>query len=110
MVQCIEDSSLKKISNQINQRRSQISILYIKFPVLFCFFFHWKAIYENAYEGLQKYRESLELFLGYNLECQSLLSVFFQEKIIFDFFWQNGNIIFVTLIHIYRKYHISMYF
>ena len=24
--------------------------------------------------------------------------------------WQNGNIIFVTLIHIYRKYHIFMYF
>ena len=26
------------------------------------------------------------------------------------FFLQKGNIIFVTFIHIYRKYHISMYF
>ena len=26
------------------------------------------------------------------------------------FFWQKGNIIFVTFIHIYRKYHTSMYF
>ena len=26
------------------------------------------------------------------------------------FFWQKGNVIFVIFIHIYRKYHISMYF
>ena len=35
MVQSIEDSSLENISNQINWSRSQISILYIKFPVFF---------------------------------------------------------------------------
>ena len=28
----------------------------------------------------------------------------------FCFLWQKGNIIFVTFIHIRRKYHISMYF
>ena len=55
MVQKIEDSSLQNISNQINWRRSQISILYIKFPVCF---FHWKAIYENAYEVLHKSTEN----------------------------------------------------
>ena len=26
------------------------------------------------------------------------------------YFWQKGNHIFVTFIHIYKKYHISMYF
>ena len=45
-----------------------------------------------------------------NLECQSRLSVFFWEKVIFDFFLQKDNIIFVAFIHIYRKYHISTYF
>ena len=50
MVQNIEDSSLQNISYQINWWRSQISILYIKFPG-FC---HWKAIYENVYKGLHK--------------------------------------------------------
>ena len=45
-----------------------------------------------------------------NLKCQSPLNVFFLEKIIFDFFLQKGNIIFVTFIHTYRKYHIFMYF
>ena len=33
MVQSIEDYSLQNISNRINLRRSQTSILYIKFPV-----------------------------------------------------------------------------
>ena len=37
------------------------------------------------------------------------LSVFFR-KILFLLFWQKGNIIFVTFIYTYRKYHISMYF
>ena len=40
----------------------------------------------------------------------SPLTVFFREKIIFCLFWQKGNIIFVTFIHIYRKYHVSLYF
>ena len=40
----------------------------------------------------------------------SLLGVFFWEKIIFAFFRQRGNIIFVTFIHIYKKYHIFIYF
>ena len=56
-----------------------------------------------------KYRESLEISLECDLECQSALSVFFREKIIFDFFLQKGNIIFATFLHIYRKYYVSTY-
>ena len=55
MVQSIEDSPLYNISNWINRRRSQTSILYIKLPGFFC----WKAIYETAYEDLHK--RALEL-------------------------------------------------
>ena len=44
------------------------------------------------------------------MQEMSLLGVFFWEKIIFAFFRQKGNIIFVTFIHIYRKYHIFIYF
>ena len=95
MVQNIEDSSLQNVSNQINWRRSQILILYIKFLVLF--FSSQRNIWKRLLRS--PYRESLELFLECNLECQSSLSLFFRE-----------NIIFVTFIHIYRKYHISMYF
>ena len=54
MVQRIKDSSLFNISNQVNRRRNETSILYIKFPD----FFHWKAIYENAYKGLHKSTEN----------------------------------------------------
>ena len=52
------------------------------------------------------YRESLELFL----ECRSNLNAFFREKIIFDFFWQKGNIIFVKFMYICTKYRIPMHF
>ena len=74
-------------------------------------FFHWKAIYKNSHEDLHK---STENHWNFFLECQSRMSITF--KCIFSgedrltFFWQKGNIIFVTIIHIYRKYQISMYF
>ena len=95
MVQSIGDSSSQNVSNQIDWRRSQISILYIKF-LGFLF-----SLQRNTWKRLSRppYRESLEIFLECDLECQSSLSVFFRE-----------NIIFVTFIHIYRKHHISMYF
>ena len=55
-------------------------------------------------------RESLELFV----ECQSRMSSTFKcilsAEDRFWYFWEKGNIIYVTFIHIYRKYHISMYF
>ena len=51
----------------------------------------------------------MEVFLECDLERQSPLSILFREKIIFDFF-QKGNIIFVSFIHIYRKYHLSNFF
>ena len=79
----------------------------MKFPT----FFHWNAIYENAYKGLHKSKENhWNTFQNVNLECQSPLSVFSREKVVFDFFWQKSKIIFVTFIHVYRKYHISVYF
>ena len=79
----------------------------MKFPA----FFHWNAIYENAYKGLHKSKENhWNTFQNVNLECQSPLSVFSREKVVFDFFWQKSKIIFVTFIHVYRKYHISVYF
>ena len=52
----------------------------------------------------------MELFL----ECQSRISINF--RCIFSgedhlwLFWQKGNIIFASPIHMYRKYHIFMYF
>ena len=42
------------------------------------FFFRWKAIYENAHDGLHK--------SDVNLGCQSPLSVILRDKIIFNFF------------------------
>ena len=41
---------------------------------------------------------------------KSPLSVFFRQEGTFFFFWQKGNAKFLTFMHIYRKYHISMYF
>ena len=48
MVQSIEYYSLQNISNRINRRRSQTSVLYIKFPG----FFRWRALHENTCKGL----------------------------------------------------------
>ena len=60
--------------------------------LLIFLFFHWKAIYENAYEGLYKSTENhWNSFDNVNLECQSPLSVFSRVKIVFEFF--GGRII-----------------
>ena len=40
----------------------------------------------------------------------SPLSVFFLGEDYLCFFWHKGNIIFVTFIHIYIKYHIHLHF
>ena len=40
----------------------------------------------------------------------SPITLFFSGEDYLCFFGQSGNIIFVTFIHIHRKYHISMYF
>ena len=45
MVQSIEDYSLQNIFNRINLRRSQASILYIRFPV----FLHWAIHHVSIY-------------------------------------------------------------
>ena len=50
MVQSIEDYSLYNISNRINLRRSQTSILYIRFPV----FLHWGAMHHVSMYFLRK--------------------------------------------------------
>ena len=49
-------------------------------------------------------------FIFFRDEEMSPLSVLFFGTRLCLFFWQKGNIIFVTFIHIYRKYHISLYF
>ena len=83
MVQSTEDYSLQNISNRINWRRSQTSILHIKFPGLFC----WRAIYENSCKGLHESTESCwSSFQDVNLERQSPLVVFLRDKTILDFF------------------------
>ena len=83
MVQSIEDYSLQNISNRINLRRSQTSILYIKFPV----FLRWRAMHENACKGLHESTENCwSSFQDVNLERQSRLGVFLRDKTIFEFF------------------------
>ena len=64
---------------------------------------------KTSYEGLHK----IQRIIGNLSRMRSRMSVSF--KCIFSgednlwFFLQKGNIIFVTFIHIYKKYHISMY-
>ena len=50
MVQSIEDYSLPNISNRMNLRRSQTSVLYIRFPV----FLHWSAMHHVSMYFLRK--------------------------------------------------------
>ena len=84
MVQSIKDYSLQNISNRINLRRSQTSILCIKFPV----FFRWRAMQENACKGLDESTKNCWSSLqDVDLERQSPLSVFLRDKTIFDFFF-----------------------
>ena len=45
MVQSIEDYSLHNISNRINLRRSQTSIVYISFSVFLCWAMHHLSMY-----------------------------------------------------------------
>ena len=107
MVQSIEDYSLQNISNRINLRRSQTSILYIKFPV----FLRWRAMHENACKGLHESTENCwSSFQDVNLERQSPLGVFLRDKTIFDFF-DRGAWCHVCNAHACtQKCHISMYF
>ena len=87
MVQSIKDYSLQNISNRINLRRSQTSILYIKFPV----FLRWRAMHENACKGLHESTEDCwSFFQDVNLERQSLFGIFLRDKTIFDFFFDRG--------------------
>ena len=92
----------------MNLRRSQTSILYIKFPV----FLRWRAMHENACKSLH---EGTEICCSFswdvNLQHQSPLGVFLRDKTIFDFFLTEGRgATFVTPIRVHRKCHISMYF
>ena len=69
MVQSIEDYSLQNISNRINLRRSQTSILYIKCPD----FLRWRAMHENACKDAHESAENCCSFLqDVNLERQHL--------------------------------------
>ena len=108
MVQIIEDYSLQNISNRINLRRSQTSILYIKFPV----FLRWRAMHENVCKSLHEGTENCwSFFQDVNLERQSPLGVFLREQTIFDLFLTEGRgATFVTPVCVHRKCYISMYF
>ena len=68
MVQSIEQYSLQNISNRINLRRSQTSVLYIMFPV----FLRWRAMHHVSMYFLRKTvfhllpREKISCFRGKN--------------------------------------------
>ena len=85
MVQSIEDYC--NISNRINSRRSQTSILlYFKFLV----FFRWRAVHESACKGLHESTENCwSSFQGVNLEHQSPLGIFLRDKTVFDSFFER---------------------
>ena len=108
MVRSIEDYSLQHISNRINLRRSQTSILYIKFPV----FLRWRAMHENACKGLHESTEDCwSFFQDVNLERQSLFGIFLRDKTIFDFFLTEGlGATFIRHARVHRKCYISMQF
>ena len=108
MVQIIEDYSLQNISNRINLRRSQTSILYIKFPL----FFRWTAMHENVCKGLHERTENCwSFFQDVNLERQSPLGVFLHDKTIFDLLQTEGRgTTFVTHVRVHRKCYIFKYF
>ena len=110
MVQSIKDYSLQNISNRINLRRSQTSILCIKFPV----FFRWRAMQENACKGLDESTKNCWSSLqDVDLERQSPLSVFLRDKTIFDFFFfltKGHGATFLAPVRVHRKCHIYMYF
>ena len=79
----------------MNLRRSQTSILYIKFPV----FLRWRAMHENACKSLH---EGTEICCSFswdvNLQHQSPLGVFLRDKTIFDFFLTEGcGVTFVSM-------------
>ena len=107
MVQSIEDYSLQNISNQINWRQSQISVLHIKFPG----FFTGKQYMQTP----MKVSIKVQRIIGPLSRMRSRMSITFKcifsgEDHLCCFFLQKSNIIFVTFVHIYRKYHTSMYF
>ena len=104
MVQSIED--YWNISNQINSRRNQTSILYIKFSV----FFRWKAVHENACKGLPESTENCwNSFQGVNLERQYLQVYFYGIRQSLIFLTERRGSTFVTPERVHRNYHISMY-
>ena len=80
-------SFIVEYSNQRSWKRSQISILYIKFPDFF-------SLESNIWK---------RPWISVSFKC-----VFSVEHDIW-FSFQKGNIIFATSIHIYGKYHISIY-
>ena len=73
MVQSIEDYSLQNISNRINLRRSQTSILYIKFPV----FLRWRAMHENTCKDLHESTRIAGAFSRMSIQNVNHLQVYF---------------------------------
>ena len=105
MVQSIKDYSLQNISNRINLRRSQTSILCIKFPV----FFRWRAVHENACKSLHESTENC--WSSLSIQNVNHLQVYFcgiRPSLIFLTGGRGAT--FVTPVRAHRNCHISMYF
>ena len=103
MVQSIKDHW--NIFNQINSRRSQTSILCIKFPV----FFRWRAVHENACKSLHESTENC--WSSLSIQNVNHLQVYFcgiRPSLIS--LTEGRGATFVTPVRVHRKYFISMYF
>ena len=110
MVQSIDAYSLQNIPNRINWRRSQNSILCIKFSG----FFRQRAIYETPLKVSMKVQRIAGAFSRISIQNVNHLLVYFCGiRIIFDFFFfltEGHDTMFVAPVRVHRKFHISMYF
>ena len=105
MVQSIEDSSLQNISNQIIEEEVKFKFYILYF--LFCF--TGKQFMKMPMKVCIKWQRIIGTPSRMRSRMSTPLRVLFWEKIIFDFI-QKCNIIFVTFMHVYIKYHISIFF
>ena len=107
MVQSIEDSSFYNISNRIILKRSQASILYIKFLV----FFAGRQYMKTRPRVSIKVQRTIGTLSRISIEnFNHLWLYFFEIRSSLIFFAEGHGVVFVVSVRIQRKYHISMYF
>ena len=96
------------ISNQINSRKSQTSILYIKFPV---FFFAGERYMETPATASMRVQRIAGALSKVSIQNVNHLQVYFCWIRPFLIFLTEGRgATFVAPARVHRKYHISMYF